>query len=214
MNRKKLALALLLLAFVAAVVWAVWRSPHQEKVTPQSNRPAAPSIARRVVPAQAQAKKREDGGVNLALLDRVLPGYAGYRRNIFSPIFRDEVKLPPVKAIPLPPRPFIPPAPPPPPRAQIPPAPAPPPVDRDAEELAHFTFLGFLSKDGSKTVFIAKDKEIFLVKKGATLAGKFKVTDLNDDAITLTSVQSGRDSVIPLMENRALLPPQVGRRTP
>ena len=32
--------------------------------------------------------------------------------------------------------------------------------------MARYTFLGFLQKDNRKTVFLSRDKEIVLVKKG------------------------------------------------
>ncbi|MBJ6726333.1 type II secretion system protein PulP [Geomesophilobacter sediminis] len=218
MNRKKLLLAVLVLCFFGAVVSAVLRAPHQEKVTQLKYRPGVPVPVRKSAPTKGTAAPagpaRDQGGLDMALMDRQLPAYSGFRRNIFSPIFREEVKLPPVKALPLPPRPL--PLPPPPKQPPLvaagPPAPPPPPEDKDFEELSRFTFLGFLNKEGSKTIFLSNGKEIFLAKKGSTVAGKFTVVALTDDALTLGTRSSGKEVVIPLMENRALIPQRSGRR--
>ncbi|HEY5512847.1 MAG TPA: type II secretion system protein PulP, partial [Geomonas sp.] len=154
----------------------------------------------------APLPEADDAKVHLELLDREAPRFSGYRRNIFSPIFKEEVKLPPFKPLPPPPRPVLPLPPPPP--APPAPAPAPPPAptaeDIAAGELAKFTFLGFLKKNGERTVFLSSNNEIFLAKKGSNLGTKFQVTDLTEDAITIKSVAGGRELVIPLLENRAL----------
>lgn len=169
--------------------------------------PAAP--ARPQPPARPRPQGGE-GAVDLALLEREQPRFSGYKRNIFSPIFRDEVKPPPFKPLPPPPKPVAKlPAPLPQPAAPPPPPPPPPPSPEElarqaAEaELSKFTFLGFLKKDGQRTVFLSKNNEIFLAKKGSTL-GQFQVAELTEDAITIRSPLGGRELVIPLVENRAL----------
>ena len=52
-------------------------------------------------------------------------------------------------------------------------------------------------------MFLSKNNEIFLAKKGSTL-GQFQISELSDDAITIRSALGGRELVIPLIENRAL----------
>jgi hypothetical protein len=204
MNRKKLILCLLLLGLAGSIAYSVLRAPKQSRVATLKYRPggAAPAARKGAAPLPAEA---DDAKVHLELLDREAPRFSGYRRNIFSPIFKDEVKLPPFKPLPPPPRPVLPLPPPPAPPA---PAPAPPPAptaeDIAAGELAKFTFLGFLKKNGERTVFLSSNNEIFLVKKGSNLGTKYQVTDLTEDAITIKSVAGGRELVIPLLENRAL----------
>ena len=61
-----------------------------------------------------------------------------------------------------------------------------------------------MAEDGQKTVFLSKNNEIFLAKKGTLLANRFKVTDLTDEAITIKSDVGSREIVIPLVEMRAL----------
>lgn len=212
MNRQKLLLAILVLLLVAAIAYAFLRSPHQERVATLKNRQGAvaTTVRKRVAPAARPVS--QEGRVNLALLDREPPRSAGYRRNIFAPIFREEVKMPPFRPLPLPPPPKALPLPPPPgpikplsaPAKPPPPPPPPTPEQIANAELARFTFLGFLNKDGVKTVFLTSNNEIFLVKKGSTVAGKYLVTNLNDEALTITTVTGGGELVIPLVENSAL----------
>ena len=70
--------------------------------------------------------------------------------------------------------------------------------------MARFTFLGFLKKDNRKTIFLSSDKEIYLVKKGDKIAGKYDVTNISDEALTISVTATGNEIIIPLVENRAL----------
>ena len=214
MNRKKLALCLLLLALAASIVYGVLQSPKEQRVTTLKYRPgvAAPAAGRGAPPSRSGAG---DSGVHLALLDRELPRFSGFRRNIFSPIFREEVKPPPFKplALPPPPRPVTAQAP-----ASLPPPPPPPPPPTADEvaavEMAKFTFLGFLKNGGQRTVFLSSNNEIFLAKKGSLLGAKYRVSDLTDDAITIKPIAGGRELVIPLVENRVLSARRTSIRNP
>jgi len=75
--------------------------------------------------------------------------------------------------------------------------------------MATFTFLGFLKKDNKKTIFLSNGKEIFVVKKGDKISGKYDVTSVTEEALTITSIQSGGEIVIPLVENRPLAAPRI-----
>jgi hypothetical protein len=247
MNRKKLALCLLLLLFAGSVVYSVMGAPKEKRVTALKNRPgAAAPVARKPAPkpgttiaptitAPISAPKQaptaapapapaptvataptavpnvansDPGRLRLDLLDQEGQRFSGFRRNIFSPIFREEVKLPPFKPLPPPPRPVakLPPPPPPPPMPMpMPVMPQPPTPDQIADsELSKFTFLGFLKKNAERTVFLSSNNEIFLAKKGSKLGNKFLVTDVTDEAITIKALAGGREIVIPLVENRTL----------
>ncbi len=72
------------------------------------------------------------------------------------------------------------------------------------EEMSRFTFLGFLQKENRKIIFLSRDREIFLVKKGDKLAGKYDVASITDDALTIKLAETGEQLVVPLQENRAL----------
>lgn len=188
MNRQKAFLFILLVLFVAAAVYAYFRTPEQKTVQRLKFAPGTPA-------ENAKTAKPNDKKLHLELLDRPLPRFAGFKRNIFwfAPL-ENKKKLPP----PPPPPPFRPPAPPPP----LPPSP--PPVRK---EMAKFTFLGFLKKDNRKTIFLGKDNQIFLVKKGDRIANNYEVTNITDDMLTINSIAGGGQIVIPLVENMPLIAP-------
>lgn len=191
MNRQKLLLLILLLLLVIAVTYAYFRTPKQQSIgrlkytsggTPEKIKPETTQL--------------NDKKINMALLDRQLPRLSGYKRNIF--------RLAPLKSsvpVPLPP----PPPPPPPIIATIPaPPPTPTPPSPVRAEMAKFTFLGFLKNGGRKTIFLSKDQEIILVKKGDKIANRFEVTNLTDEALTISSTTESGQIVIPLVENSPL----------
>jgi hypothetical protein len=218
MNRKIQVLCVLLVVLAGSLVYSFLHSPKEQRVTVLKNPPGGAATAtRKIAPAPA-GNVGDDTGVHLALLDRELPRFSGFRRNIFSPIFREELKLPPFKPLPLPlpPRPVValPPPPQPPQPVQVPPTPEQAAAQADAVELAKFTFLGFLKKDGAKTVFLSSNNEIFLAKKGSNLGQKYLVSDLTDDSLTIKSIVGGRELVIPLVENRALSTRRTSTRNP
>jgi hypothetical protein len=209
MNRKKLTLAILVLLLILSIVYSVLSLPRQKQVASLKypggvpNSQTSPKASMGQGPATTDDKK-----LHLEVLDKEQGKFAGFKRNIFSPIFHEEVKPEsrPTGRINLP----VPP--PPPPLRPMPPA-APPvaqqpeqtPVQRD---MARFTFLGFLKKDNTKTIFLSSDKEIFLVKKGDTIAGKYQVANLTDDALTIRPLADGGEIVIPLVENKSLAAPK------
>lgn len=205
MNRQKLALFVLLLVLAGAVVYSFVRAPRQQQVATLKNQPGAAATVIRKKGGAAPKVTTDTGSVHLELLEGETPGFTGYRRNIFSPIFREETKQAALKLPPPPPPVKLPPPLPPAP-APAPPPPPPPPTQEqlDEAELSKIVFLGFLKKGGEKTVFLSKGGEIFLAKKGAQVGPKFQVTGLTDDAITIKSVKTDKQLVIPLVENRSL----------
>jgi hypothetical protein len=71
-------------------------------------------------------------------------------------------------------------------------------------ELARFTFLGFLKKDNRRTIFLARDKDIILVKKGDTFAGRYQAASITEQALTIQVTDTGEEIVIPLIDNQSL----------
>ncbi len=191
MNRKRLILAVLLVVLALAAGYSILVSPHQQKaekgiVTPGSRTPGAKRN-----PAAGEERR-----VRLDLLQNTKVGFTGFKKNIFAPIFRDQSKLPPVKPVIA-----APPPPPPPPVVTLPTV---SPLERD---LAQFIFLGLLEKERKKTIFLSKNKEIFLVKKGDRIAGKYEAAAITDDALTIRVL--GGDTleiIVPLIDNQALKP--------
>ena len=191
MSRKKMVLVLLLVVFAIAVGYSFLRWPRQRTLDKLKYMPGVKSDSARI-PARSQDGNR----LRLDLLDRELPRFSGFHRNIFRPIFSEAINLPPVIA-----RPVLPVAP--------PPAPAPLPVVKTPaqiamEEVGRFTFLGYLQKGDRKTIFLSRDNEIILLRKGDKIAGKYEVVAVSEEALTIKLMQGGEQIVIPLQQNRAL----------
>ncbi len=139
--------------------------------------------------------------LRLDLLERDQSGFKGYRRNIFKPIFIDEIAMMKLKAVAIKPPPL-------------------PPVARPAAQnrappvaqpetlqstLARFVFLGYLKKDNRKTIFLSKDKDIILVRKGDKFAGRYEAKSITDQALTIVATDTGEEIIIPLLENQPLV---------
>ncbi|CAG0962897.1 type II secretion system protein PulP [Geobacter sp.] len=195
MNRKKLILSVLLVVFIVAAIVSFVRMPRQQSVSQLKYVPGKVTRPQKPSPAAVSDERK----LRLDLLECPQNRFAGFRRNIFRPIFRDETKLPP--PLPVLPKPVPPPPLPMPLVAPQPVAPQPPQVVRD---MARFTFLGFLKKDNRKTIFLARDKEIILVRQGDKIAGNYEATTITDEALSIRSVADGSEMVIPLVENRPL----------
>jgi len=204
MNRKKLALFVLLIILVLAVVWSYISFPRQKTVSALKQTPGKQATKARPtstpVSASRPAASVDDRMLRLDLLDQVSTVFKGYRKNIFKPIFVDEFKLMKQKALAL--KPVL--MPPVAVQVQKPVSAAAAQPETPQIVLAKFTFLGFLKKDNRKTIFLSKDKDIILVRKGDKFAGKYEATSITDQALTILVTDTGEQIVIPLLENRAL----------
>ncbi|MFZ3208054.1 MAG: hypothetical protein WA140_04370 [Geobacteraceae bacterium] len=194
MNRKKLFLAFLLVLLPLTIFNSYLRMPRQKSVeTLRFPQGAPPKKLNEVAIHRVDDKK-----LHLELLDREAQRFSGFRRNIFRPIFHDESKVLPSPVF-IAPKPLLPVA---------MPQPLPPPVDVQSpvqQDMARFTFLGFMKKDNHKTIFLATGNEIFLVKKGDKIADKYEALNITDEALTITVLGAGGEIVIPLLENRPLV---------
>jgi len=200
MNRQRTILAGLLILFAGSLVYSVLRMPKQERIEKLIYQPGMTATPVK----SARSSDADVARVRLDLLERGAGALPGGGRNIFRALYDMESKK---TLIPLPP----PPPPPekivaPPPVAYTPQVIVPTPLQR---EMATFTFLGFLKKDNKKTIFLSNGKEIFVVKKGDKISGKYDVTSVTEEALTITSIQSGGEIVIPLVENRPLAAPRI-----
>lgn len=206
MNRKRLILFSLLIVLALAVVRGVMTVPQQKTVSSlkhQAGQPAQPERPRPGTTGVSADASSEERKLRLDLLDAERSGFKGYRRNLFKSVFVDEQKLLKQKAsamkpIALPPpavqKPVLPPSL----QTGIQP-------EMPQRDLANFTFLGFLKKDNRKTIFLAKDKDIILVRSGESFGGgKYEATAITDQALTIQVTGSGEEIVIPLIESRPL----------
>ena len=214
MNKQKLALFIVLILLVLAVIWSFSSFPRLKTAGPQKREPGQARLSERKVsipaakpaaiaakPAATSKVSSDERTLRLDLLESEQSGFKGYRRNIFRPIFADEIKLMKQKAVAIKPLPL-------PPVAVV--VPKPPPVQPVAppetlqSTLANFTFLGFLKKDNRKTIFLSKDKEIVLVRKGDNFAKRYQAIAITEQALTIRVTDTGEEIVIPLSENRPL----------
>ena len=191
MNRQKLVLSVLLALLAISLVYSFWRTPRQKTVSKLTYAPGVAALK----PVTSSQKVFDDKKVHLDLLNRPTVQFSGFRKNIFQPLFQEKriVHARPItrtakpSSLPVP--------------SQAIPLPQPSPVQRD---MAQFTFLGFLKKDNRKTIFLTSNNEIFLVKKGDRIAGKYEVVNINDDMIAIHSLENSGEIIIPLIENRPL----------
>lgn len=206
MNRKRLILFILVVGLILAVVRGFMTVPQQKTVSTLKYQPGQTAQAERPRTGTVRAPAGplgDDKKLRLDLLDAESSGFKGYRRNIFKPVFVDEQKVlkqkaSAVKPIALPPPVVLKPVPPPPLQTGTQPA-------QPQRDLANFTFLGFLKKDNRKTIFLAKDKDIILVRSGESFGGgKYEATAITDQALTILVTGSGEEIVIPLIESRPL----------
>lgn len=169
--------------------------PRQKKVSALKYAPGARAVTavrNDTGSTTRTGEQSESGPLRLDLLGREIPDFKGYRRNIFKPVFVDELKMAKLqltagKSRHAPPsKPVVP--------------VNPDAVEKPRMELAKFTFLGFLQKDRHKIVFLSKDKEIILVRKGDIIAGRYEASSVTDQALTIRVTDTGEQIVIPLVE--------------
>lgn len=207
MNRKKLLLFILAILLVLSLVYSFFRMPREQRVANLKFRPGQTTGAAKA----AQPAPLDDKKLHFNLLEEQKPRFSGFRKNIFRPIFHEELKV----------QKRLPPPPPPPSGAQkkSPALPAvaqeapgtgqgpPPPQTPEAvREMAKFTFLGFVKSDNRKTIFLSKDNRIFLVRKGSRIEDRYEVSNITDDALTIVAIADQREMIIPLEENKPLTP--------
>lgn len=191
MNRQKLLLSVLLTLFVLSIGYSFWRMPRQKSISTLKFTPGSVAKTNRTpTPVRFDGKQ-----VRLDLLTGTTSVFSGFRRNIFQPIFQEKRKELPgrrvkiAKPVPLPP--------------PIQPA-LPPQLSPVQQDMAQFTFLGFLKKDNRKTIFLTSNNEIFLVKKGDSIAGRYEVSNITDEMLAIRSLENGGEIIIPLIENKPL----------
>lgn len=198
MNRQRLILFIVVILFGLAVLWSYSKVPRPKTASSLTFKPGQQSKQTTADTNKPPAGADDGSRLKLALLDKEPARFKGYRRNMFKPVFVDEMKVvkqtpiiikPPVKL----------------PVAVVAPVPREPTIIQpETAPLARFTFLGFLKKGSVKTIFLAKEKDIILVKKGDRVAGRYEATDITEQALTLTVTETGDEIVIPLVENRPL----------
>ncbi len=169
-QRKKLLLLVALLA-----VWGLTFGWHRPGPAPTSR--AQSPVGRERAPETAPAAKASAlPRLKTELLQRETPAYTPERQNIFG----------------------TPPPPPPPPPAPVtaaaqPAAPPPPPApDPFQGEAAGLRYVGYLDARPRLTGFIMQGTDLYTVEAGATIAGRFRVQTITEDAALLSSLSGDK----------------------
>ncbi len=181
MKRQGLILTVLVGILLLAIGYAFLAAPRQQRAPVATSAAPSPAGGGKAPAAAAGEAQR----LRLELLERETLAFEEPRRDIFN-----AWDVPPPPPPPPPPQVVQPPAPPPP-RLPTPPVPVVAP-----RQLARFDFLGFLEKDGVKTVFLSQKDELFVVREGDRFGGKneFLVTAVANDRLTIE--QQGVTGVI------------------
>ena len=136
------------------------------------------------LPAGAGLKKGLDADIPVIEVSRLMSGRIKPPAdgvNLFYPFF---VKVEPPK----PPEPVV---------------PMPPHVDPLEEELKLFRFLGFLEErlpaGRDKRIFLSKGQNIYIVRNGDIIEGRFKI-NIKGDVIEVSGINSEKMVAIPITE--------------
>jgi hypothetical protein len=64
--------------------------------------------------------------------------------------------------------------------------------------MGQYRYLGYLSQQGVNKAFVGKGKDIYILRKGDTLDGKFHVASINPTSVKLTEPTTSQETSIDL----------------
>lgn len=194
MKRKPVMLAILLAVLALALVYAYVATPRLEKAPVVGNRARVADVARTAAKATVTTAP---GRINFDFLSYEPQEFPGAKRDIFHfARSRPVMTKPSVVAAPVAKAAVE--------KAPEPePLPVPVPVRVVQKSLGNFTFVGFLEKAGSKTVFLTRAKDIFLVKKGDSF-DRFTIEAIGDHSFTVRHPDWDGTLEVPLIEKQRL----------
>jgi hypothetical protein len=173
-NRGKKILILLLVIWVAVLAY----NRGIFKGTPVMPERAKPGTL-------AQVALEDIPELRLDLLDSPKTRYKGIKKNIFSPLkFPKPKPKPPPKPPELPPKPVV-----------QPPPPPPSPLEVFTSKVK---FIGFLEKEKDRTVFLNMGEDVFVVKSGDIIDGRFRVAEITDTILRLNDEVNGEVGTVEL----------------
>jgi hypothetical protein len=182
MSKEAKILTALLIVFGALVVYRIAAREEPRRVKELTYKPA-PTVEGMVRPEETKAP-----------FEIEKKPYRGVIRNPFQPLF-----------------PPPPPPPPPPVALPKPPEPVPFPVitargPTPAEiESGKYKFLGFLQKEGDRRIFLSREKEVFIVRKGDSV-GIFHVGDITENSVTLIARDTSEEFKLIIEEMKPTKP--------
>lgn len=175
MDKKKL-LYILLAVLGLSILYRV-TTTQEDKRAPLKYKTGSVEVAR----SPKTLSKDEMPRIELAKLKSVKRGPPVDGVNLFYPFF--------IKAEP--------------PKPPQPPPVQPPPLDPVEEELKLFHFMGFLERQEAagrdKKFFLAKGQNIYIVKSGDTIEGRFKV-NVRPGIVEIVGIDSEKRIAIPVEE--------------
>lgn len=184
MSRQLRQLLILALILVGALASAYYWYPRQETVSGDIE-------SLRLQPGEGSPNQKQVGlaGLKLDFGPKKPERFKAPKRDIFGPLYvvRKVKKKPVVK-----PKPKVKPKP-----IEIPKIVITPKVV-NIKPLATFTLLGYLDKDGDRTVFLGHGEEIFLLKVGDTFAREYHVAEITSDLVLIKRETDDREIRIAL----------------
>lgn len=169
-SRKTSILVVLLFILASMVIYRVVTREEPKKVRELTYKPGA---GRQKAEGSSMSATK-----TVPLFKMVKRAYRGVIRNPFQALYPPPPPPLAPKSVPVPP-----------------PLPAPSAVITTTgpspaqTESGRFKFLGFLQKEGESKIFLSRDKEVFIVKKGDSVT-IFQVADITDNSVTLLSRDS------------------------
>lgn len=200
-NRETKILIALLIVLAGLVVYRVATREEPKRVKELTYKPGASQGAgvrgrKQEAGTQEVVQRQDEGMMRPETLKIEKKPYRGVVKNLFRPLY---------------------PPPPPPPvvaqKAVFPvittkgPSPA-------QIESARIKFLGFLQREGDRKIFLSKDKDVFIVKKGDNI-GSYQVGDITDSGVTLIFKDTKEEFRLTIEDNKPTKPgmaPMGGRR--
>lgn len=187
-DRKKLIVLIGLVIFWIGLI-LVQRSQQGPQSIHVARTPQGTSTKRtpRATPGRKQVKKRTDiSHLKLGRIERVRPPFTPQVRNIFATI----------APVPSTPRPT----------PQVAPA-LPPPPDPFLEEARTIRFLGFAEAEGRAMAFVGYGSEAFVVTEQEVFGSKFRVKQVEEDVLILSSLDGSKEVRLELGPGPATAPP-------
>jgi len=223
MNRQKLLLGILLPVLAAALLYAYLAGPNQQKAG--SKKMTGPD-GRTATEEMQTLKELGLQKLRIDLLEREGEPFEKPKKDIFTlQGMKAQTQEPPAEQVAEEPAPEelfeeVSETP----QDERPPAgfeepPLPMPSDSRAEfealkkDLAEFSYLGYVSKAGVRTLFLRRQGKIFVVRVGERFGDDFQLTAVNEGWLSLTKGDSPDLILVPTQKDAPLAPVSRERKT-
>jgi len=194
MSRSRL-IALLLVLFGIAIVYAWWAFPRQHRVSPDE------TTKQHVAREQLYSSDENTDHLNLDLSSQPLAPFTAPKKNLFAGLYPPPE---PKRVVPAPkPKKVI--------KKKLPP---PPPVSIAPSRptpIPTYKILGFLEKNAGYTVFLAsRQGDVYLVKKGEAFADDLLLSEITANEVTIRREKTDQQVTLRLSETKSQRLPRDG----